>query len=29
MEEYISMNRKQWDEVLSELNPDLLIQQEK
>jgi len=29
MEEYISQNRKLWDEFLSELNPDLLISQDK
>lgn len=29
MEEYVSRNRELWDEILSELNPDLLIQQRK
>ena len=29
MEEYISRNRELWDEILSELNPDLLIPQDK
>jgi len=29
MEEYVSQNRKLWDEILSELNPDLLIQEDK
>lgn len=29
MEEYVSQNRKLWDEILSELNPDLLIPQDR
>ena len=29
MEEYVSRNRELWDEILSELNPDLLIPQGK
>ena len=29
MEEYVSRNRELWDEILSELNPDLLIPQDK
>jgi len=28
MEKYVSQNRKLWDEILSELNPDLLIQRD-